>query len=133
MQNQSEAILSDNTTKSPVTPEETRKIVDELINVLTEKKGEDITALDITDQNSIADYIIIVTANSTPHAAGLGKAVVDYFMDNNHKDFLFKRNVETNNPWILVDAKDIIIHIFMAEEREFYNLEKIYTKGKRIY
>ena len=133
MQNQSEAILSDNTTKSPVTPEETRKIVDELINVLTEKKGEDITALDITDQNSIADYIIIVTANSTPHAAGLGKAVVDYFMDNNHKDFLFKRNVETNNPWILVDAKDIIIHIFMAEEREFYNLEKIYAKGKRIY
>ncbi|MBR6060700.1 MAG: ribosome silencing factor [Spirochaetales bacterium] len=133
MQNQSEAILSDNTTKSTGTPEETRKIVDELINVLTEKKGEDITALDITDQNSIADYIIIVTANSTPHAAGLGKAVVDYFMDNNHKDFLFKRNVETNNPWILVDAKDIIIHIFMAEEREFYNLEKIYTKGKRIY
>jgi ribosome-associated protein len=133
MQNQSEAILSENETKSTGTPEETRKIVDELINVLTEKKGEDITALDITDQNSIADYIIIVTANSTPHAAGLGKAVVDYFMDNNHKDFLFKRNVETNNPWILVDAKDIIIHIFMAEEREFYNLEKIYTKGKRIY
>ena len=133
MQNQSEAILSENETKSTGTPEETRKIVDELINVLTEKKGEDITALDITDQNSIADYIIIVTANSTPHAAGLGKAVVDSFMDNNHKDFLFKRNVETNNPWILVDAKDIIIHIFMAEEREFYNLEKIYTKGKRIY
>ncbi|MBR6200919.1 MAG: ribosome silencing factor [Spirochaetales bacterium] len=133
MQNQSEAILSENETKSTGTPEETRKIVDELINVLTEKKGEDITALDITDQNSIADYIIIVTANSTPHAAGLGKAVVDYFMDNNHKDFLFKRNVETNNPWILVDAKDIIIHIFMAEEREFYNLEKIYAKGKRIY
>ena len=133
MQNQSEAILSENETKSTGTPEETRKIVDELINVLTEKKGEDITALDITDQNSIADYIIIVTANSTPHAAGLGKAVVDYFMDNNHKDFLFKRNVETNNPWILVDAKDIIIHIFMAEEREFYNLEKMYAKGKRIY
>ena len=133
MQNQSEAILSENETKSTGTPDETRKIVDELINVLTEKKGEDITALDITDQNSIADYIIIVTANSTPHAAGLGKAVVDYFMDNNHKDFLFKRNVETNNPWILIDAKDIIIHIFMAEEREFYNLEKIYAKGKRIY
>ena len=133
MQNQTEGTFSENEGKSAVSPEETRKIVDDLVNILTEKKGENITAIDITDQNSIADFIIIVTANSTPHAAGLGKSVVDYFMDNNHKDFLYKRNVETNNPWILVDAKDIIIHIFMAEEREFYNLEKIYTKGKRIY
>ena len=133
MQDQKEETLGKNEGKSTVSAEETRKIVDDLVAVLTEKKGENITAIDITDQNSIADYIIIVTANSTPHAAGLVKSVVDYFMDNNHKDFLFKRNVETNNPWILVDAKDIIIHIFMAEEREFYNLEKIYTKGKRIY
>lgn len=115
------------------TIEETRQIVDELLQLLVTKKAENIVGIDITNQTSIADFVIIVTANSTPHASSLGKAVVDYFMENNHKDFLYKRNVEMNNPWILVDAKDIIVHIFMAEEREFYNLEKIYTKGTRIY
>ena len=46
--------------------------------------------------------------------------------------YLLSKNVPTNNPWILIDASDIIIHIFEKEVRDFYNLEKLYTRGKVV-
>ena len=60
------------------------------------------------------------------------KNLIDYLIDNGYRDYLLSKNIPTNNPWILIDASDIIIHIFEKEVRDFYNLEKLYTRGKVI-
>ena len=108
-------------------------IVKQLIELLESKKAENIIAIDVTGLTSIADYIIVASANSNTHASSLGKYTVDFFLESDNKDFLYKKNVELNNPWILIDAKDIVVHIFMPPEREFYSIEKLYSKGKIIY
>ncbi|MBP7554255.1 MAG: ribosome silencing factor [Spirochaetes bacterium] len=108
-------------------------IIKNLINLLDSKKAEDIVAIDVKNSTTIADYVIVVTANSNVHAGSLGRYIIDFFLDSDYKDFIYKKNVEFNNPWILIDAKDVIVHIFQKQEREFYSIEKLYSKGTVIY
>ena len=112
---------------------EEKKILENLLELLDTKKAELITAIDISEVSSIAKYIIIITANSTVHSKTLAKYVINYFIDNKNKNLLLNKNVDLNNPWILIDATDYIINIFLSETRNFYNLEKIFFKGNIIY
>jgi ribosome-associated protein len=111
---------------------EEKEILESLLNLLDTKKALQITAIDIAEISSIAKYIIIVTANSSVHSKTLAKNVINYFIDNKFKNLLLNKNIDTNNPWILIDATDFIINIFLPETREFYNLEKIFFKGNKI-
>lgn len=97
------------------------------------KKGEDIIAIDISEVSNIAKYIIIATATSLVHSKSLTKYIINLFEEKNLGKLLFNKNLDSGNPWILIDATDYIINIFQAETREFYNLEKIFFKGKTIY
>ncbi|HNZ26837.1 MAG TPA: ribosome silencing factor [Spirochaetota bacterium] len=108
-------------------------LIKNLIDLLDSKKAGDIVAIDVKEVTTIADYVIVVTANSNVHAGSLGRYTVEYFLDSDYKDFMYKKNVELNNPWILIDAKDVIVHIFQKQEREFYSIEKLYSKGTIIY
>jgi len=104
-----------------------------MLKLLDSKKAEDITAIDISDVSSMAKYIIIVTANSSVHSRTLAKYIIDFFKENNLNNYLFNKSIDFNNPWILIDASDFIINIFLSETREFYNLEKLFFKGKIIF
>lgn len=107
--------------------------VKKVIDFIESKKGENLVVIDIKEISVIADYIFIVTANSTTHSNSLAKYILDFFIESGYGDMLYNKNITLNNPWILIDAKDIIIHIFLHETREFYSLEKLYFKGKIIY
>ncbi len=102
-----------------------------MIILIDSKKGENISVIDISQISVIANYIIIVTATSNVHSNSLAKYVVNFFNELPKKQ-LFTKNPAYNNPWILIDATDIIVHIFQRESREYYNLEKIYFKGKLL-
>lgn len=103
------------------------------MDIIDSKKGEDIIAIDVSDVTSIARYIIVVTTTSTVHSNSLAKHILDFFENNKLRELLFNKNPELNNPWILIDATDIIINIFQREARDFYALEKLYFKGKMIF
>ncbi len=103
------------------------------MELLDSKKGEDILAIDISEVSNIAKYILITTANSLVHSRTLTKHIINFFEEKNLGNLLFNKNLDSSNPWILIDATDFIINIFQAETRDFYNLEKIFFKGKTIY
>lgn len=98
------------------------KIVKE---VLDERKGQNITVLDVEGKTSITDYMILVTSSSTRHA----KALSDYVLTKIKANGVTPLGVEGQQgaDWVLLDLGDIILHVMTAQAREFYQLEKLWS------
>lgn len=100
-------------------------------NALDEKKGINISVIDISEISTIADYFIIAGGNNENQVKALA---------NNVEEKLYKAEEITpkhiegydNANWILMDFGDIIIHIFNEEDRLFYDLERIWRDGKQV-
>ncbi len=102
-----------------------------LKKILDDKKAKDIIILDVSGQTPITDIFVIASAESFIHS----KALEDYSIDFlNMNGFTRKNrsNIYPENPWILLDYGDIIVHIFMDEAREYYELEKLWHDSKII-
>ncbi|KZM50010.1 ribosome silencing factor [Labrenzia sp. OB1] len=100
-------------------------LLDTVLTSLDDSKAEDVVTLDIAGKSSLADHMVIVSGRSHRHvgaiaehlqkdlkAAGAGKATVEGM---------------TTCDWVLIDAGDVIVHIFRPEVRGFYNLEKMWA------
>ena len=87
-------------------------------------KALDIVSIDLKDKSSIADYMIIASGSSSRHIQSLSEIIVKEL----DKSGLGKYNIEgkTSADWKLIDAIDIIVHIFHPEKRKFYDLEKMW-------
>lgn len=101
-----------------------------IIDALEDKKAEDIQIIDISEISVIADYFVITN--------GLNKSQIQTLSDNVEEKLaaqkIFPRNIEGYNTanWILMDYNDILIHIFDAESRSFYDLERMWRDGKHV-
>ena len=96
-----------------------------VLNALEDIKAFDIVSIDIRKQASIADYIIIASANSSKQA----KALADNIKDRMQKiDIpLIGIEGESGSEWVLVDLGDIIIHIMTPTSRMHFNLEELWV------
>lgn len=97
---------------------------------LSEKKGEDIQIIDIQGISVLADYFIIANGTNAKQV----QAMADQVQETLGKAGYEVKQVEgyqTAN-WILMDYKDIIVHVFCREDRLFYDLERIWRDGKTI-
>lgn len=101
-----------------------------IVDKLSEKKGEDIKVIDISEISIMADYFIIVNGNNINQV----HALADYIEDELAKMSIKADHIEGygNANWILMDFKDFIIHIFDKESRNFYDLEHIWKGGKIV-
>jgi ribosome-associated protein len=97
---------------------------------LSEKKAENIEVIDITDVSVMSDYFIIASASNQNQMSALVRSVDEELTKAGYT----LKSQEGNNysSWILLDYTDIIVHIFTHEDREFYNLEKLWQDGKKI-
>ena len=97
--------------------------------VLSDNKAKDITKINLEKKSSIADFMIICSGTSNRHVISLS----NYLVEALKKENLNTLNVEgiRNGDWVLVDAGDIIIHLFRSEVREYYGLEKMWA-GEEI-
>jgi len=101
------------------------------VEALEDKKGIDITVIDISSVSVMADYFIIASGNSSNQV----QALVDNVDEELGKAGVSVKQVEgyRNANWILMDYNDIIVHVFDKENRLFYDLERIWKDGKVIY
>ena len=97
--------------------------------VLSDNKANDITKINLEKKSSIADFMIICSGTSNRHVISLS----NYLVEALKKENLNTLNIEgiKNGDWVLVDAGDIIIHLFRNEVREYYGLEKMWA-GEEI-
>ncbi len=105
------------------------KIVDikeSIEKILDNNKASNITSINLKNKSYIADYMIIASGTSSRHLQALSEILVVELK----KIGLDKCRIEgrESNDWKLVDANDIIIHIFNPEKREFYDLEKMWSE-----
>jgi len=107
-----------------------RDIALEVGRVLDAKKAEDITIIDIAEQSSFADFFVNATAGNVRLLA----ALVDEVEDALAKEGVIPKNIEgqPDSGWMLMDYGDIIVNVFLPEQREMYQIEKIWSDGKRI-
>jgi ribosome-associated protein len=90
-------------------------------------KAEDTTTIDLTGKSSIGDYMVVASGRSQRHVG----AVADNLVKEIEKAGVPRVRVEgmRQADWVLIDAGDVIIHVFRPEVREFYNLEKMWAGG----
>ena len=95
------------------------------VSSLEDDKAEDITVIDLAGKTSISDYMIIASGRSNRHVAALAEHLVERLK----KRGLVPLSVEglAQADWVLIDAGDVIVHIFRPEVRSFYNLEKMWS------
>ncbi len=97
--------------------------------VLDENKAEAIQLIDISS-STIADYIVIATANSTVHSKALVEKIEEAVQKAGQN--IIRRDGMADGRWIVLDYGNLLIHIFTPELREFYHLEKIWNDGKNM-
>ena len=93
-----------------------------------EKKGIDIKVLDIKGLSSIADYFVIVSGNSVRQVS----ALADEIEEKMDEKGINLENIDgkTTSRWILLDYGDITVHVFHKDEREYYDIERLWSKDE---
>ena len=94
--------------------------------ILDNNKAQSITTIDLKNKSYIADYMIIASGTSSRHLQSLSEILVAELKKLGLESC--RMEGKDSNDWKLVDAYDIIVHIFHPEKREFYNLEKMWSE-----
>ncbi|MBQ3848895.1 MAG: ribosome silencing factor [Clostridia bacterium] len=106
---------------------EEREQVKKLLDVIDSKKAIDTIAIDVADKTIIADWFVICSGSSVIQV----KAICDEVLDKYEELGLTLRRKEgySEGRWIVLDFGYILLHIFYPEEREYYNIERLWTDG----
>jgi ribosome-associated protein len=96
-----------------------------ILTRLDEDKAEDVVFIDLKDKSSVADAMIVASGRSQRHVGALADHLLRALKEQGHG----RCRVEglPHCDWVLIDAGDVIIHIFRPEVRSFYNIEKIWS------
>ena len=94
--------------------------------ILSDNKALEIKSIDLKNKSSIADYMIIASGNSSRHIQALSEIILIELK----KKGIINCHLEgrESHDWKLIDARDIIVHIFHPEKRKFYDLERMWSE-----
>ncbi len=96
-----------------------------ILNRLDDEKAQDILFIDLNDKSSFADALVIASGRSHRHVGAMADHLLRALKDAGHG----RARVEglPHCDWVLIDAGDVIVHLFRPEVRSFYNIEKIWS------
>ncbi|MAH06405.1 MAG: ribosome silencing factor [Alphaproteobacteria bacterium] len=110
-----------------LTPEETKQLV---VQTLDSDKAEDIEVINLSSQSSIADYMIVASGRSTRQVVALAEKLKIRLGLEGIKDITIEGAGQGD--WVILDAGDIIVHLFRPEVREYYGIEKMWSLTQPI-
>ena len=110
---------------------ETEQIVEKIRETLDAKKGFDIVSIDISDMTILAECFIVASGATAVHARALADAVYEKRKEEENVLPVRQEGYEQGQ-WIVMDYGDVMVHIFRQEEREFYNLERLWLQEKNF-
>ncbi len=97
-----------------------------IVDVLSDRQAEDVVLLDISQVSSFADFFVIATAQNGRHMTALIDAFEKELASEGTK--ALRREGDSNSGWVLVDLGAVIVHLFTNEDRDYYNLEGLWTR-----
>jgi ribosome-associated protein len=111
-------------------PIETTDLVRIAADALDDKKGMDITLLDVGDLLSITEVFVIVTGTSRPHVRTLAETVDEKLKEHGRRPLRTEGAAE--GEWVLLDYGDFVVHVFQETPRDFYGLERLWGDAPRV-
>ena len=100
-------------------------LLDEICHVLEEHKARDIVVIDLNGKSDIADHMVIATGDSRRQVAAMGEKLSAVAKARGIKGLRPEGKEQAD--WILLDAGEVVVHLFRPEVREFYSLEKMWN------
>ena len=105
-------------------------LLKQICQALEDKKAEDLKVLDVSAQSSITDYLVLATGNSEPHLRAL-RVEIEKVIDQSGVRIL-GMDTEFGSGWLVVDAFDIMVHVFTPENRQKYALETLWKDAEEV-
>ena len=105
---------------------EINHLKNEIENILNDNKALEVKSINLKNKTTIADFMIVASGNSSRHIQALSEILLEKLKKIGIENCRLEG--QNSNEWKLIDAKDIIIHIFHPEKRKFYELEKMWSE-----
>jgi ribosome-associated protein len=105
-------------------------LIKDLLVLLEKKEAIEPVVLNMSKTRLLTDYFVICSANSNIHMKSLRDEVVDFFNEKGKEIIYYDRG--EGYDWVLIDAGDIVVHIFTKSAREFYDLEHLWIDAERV-
>lgn len=102
----------------------TQQLLKLVVQALDAKKAEDLRVLDVSEQSSITDYLVLANGTSEPHLRAL-RIELEKVIDAQKVKILGMDNAKGSG-WMVVDAFDVMVHLFTPENREKYRMEQLW-------
>jgi ribosome-associated protein len=100
-------------------------LVETLLTKLDEAKAEAIVTIDLTGKSTVADTMVVASGRSNRHVDAIARQAIEELEKSGVKNIRSEGMPQCD--WVLVDAGDILLHVFRPEVRSFYNLEKLWS------
>ena len=114
--------------KEKKTADEAAQILEIIKKSLDDGKADDVVVIDLEGKSSIANYMVVASGTSNRHVASLAENLQLKLKENG---FPSMSEGAEKADWVLIDAYDVIVHIFKPEVRAFYSLEKMWSMVKK--
>ena len=109
---------------------ETKELVKRIVEGIQEKKGKDIVVADLTDtDNTVCKYFVICEGNTPTQVAAITDSVSDYVRIHAGEKPIHVEGARVAR-WVAMDYSDVLVHVFVPEERDFYNLENLWADAQ---
>ena len=109
---------------------DSKELLETVVKAADSKRAEEIVALDVANVSLLADYFVIMQANSERQV----NAIADEIEEKVAAAGVQVRDIEGKNAanWVLLDFGDVVVHVFRTETRQFYNLEKLWAEAPLV-
>ena len=104
-----------------------KKLLKKIVLLSEDKKAENIVAMDVSKITSLSEYFILCSASNLIQVKAIANNIKDNVDENPWKTEGYE-----NGTWIILDYVDIVVHIFLDEMREYYDLERIWFDAKVV-
>lgn len=110
--------------------EEKKSLLQTVLKAIDDKRGEDVTALDMQGVSLLADYFVLTSAGSTRQVQAIAREVKEAVVEAGYPIDHIEGFDQAH--WIVLDLGDVIVHVFDEESRDFYHLDKLWYDAKSI-
>jgi len=112
---------------APRSDSEVERLHDLILSSLDDDQADEVVSIPLAGKSTIADYLVIATGRSTRHVASMANKLAQKIKSETGQ--LVRIEGLATADWVLIDAGDVIVHLFRAEVRSFYNLERMWGFG----
>jgi ribosome-associated protein len=108
----------------------TLQLLKSVVLALDAKKAEDLRVLDVSKQSSITDYLVLANGNSEPHLRAL-RIELEKVLDE-QKIRILSMDTSKGSGWMVIDAFELMVHLFTAENRDKYRMELLWKDATNV-